>query len=158
MPLLLIVVHEDGTLTATLDHQPVAPPAGAEAWRRSMFGQIVDLVTNDRAVPVRVEVRESDGASFTDILPATRRAPKPAPEPAKPAKKPRPADPVLVDGGDGFVPGEDVAVALIAGHTDASHEGRVRALLDPAHIDALRASEVLLVGRVSGTIAVRSLP
>lgn len=158
-PLLLIVVHEDGTLTATHDGHPVAPPTGVEAWRRAMFGQIVDLVTNDRTVPVRVEVKESDGSSFTDILPATRRTPKPAPEPAaKPAKKPRPADPVLVDGGDEFIPGEDVAVALITGHTDATHEGRVRALLDPKHIATLRASEVLLVGRVSGTIAVRSLP
>lgn len=157
VPLLLLVVDEDGTLAATHDHRPVPPPAGVEAWRRAMFGQIVDLVTQDRAVPVRVEVRESDGSTFTDILPATKRTPKPAPEPAKPAKRPRPADPVLVEGGDGFVPGEDVAVALVTGHTDASHHGTVRALIDPKHITAVRASEVLLVGRVSGTVAIRGL-
>lgn len=160
MPLLLLVVHADGTLTATLDHQPVEPPAGVGAWSRAMFGQLVDQVTGDRAIPIRVEVRESDGTSFTDILPATARtkpAPEKEPEPAKPVKKHRPAAPVLVEGGDGFIPGEDVAVALITGHTDATHEGRVRALLDPKHIAALHASEVILVGRVSGTVTVRGL-
>lgn len=158
VPLLLLVVHEDGTLTATLDRTPVVPPAGVGAWRRAMFGQIVDQVTNERAVPVRVEVRESDGTSFTEILPAVRRVPRPAPEPAKPARWSRAADPVLVDGGDGFVPGEDVAVAVVTGHTDASDHGRVRALLDPALIAATGAREVVLVGRVSGTVAIRSVP
>lgn len=160
MPLLLLVVHEDGTLTATHDHAPVAPPAGVEAWSRAMFGQLVDQVTGDRAIPVRVEVRESDGSTFTDILPATTRT-KPAPEPepsaAKPVKKSRPAAPVLVEGGDGFIPGEDVAVALITGHTDASHHGTVRALIDPKHITGAGASEVILVGRVSGAITIRGL-
>lgn len=155
--LLLLVVHEDGTLAAILDQVPVAPPVGVEAWRRSMFGQIVDQVTNGREVPVRVEVRESDGTSFTDILPAAKRTPKHAPEPPKPAKKSRPADPILVDGGDGFIAGEDVAVAIITGHTDASHEGHVRALLDPKTITATEATEVLLVGRVSGAVAIRGL-
>lgn len=159
VPLLLLVVHEDGTLTATHDGHPVPPPAGAEAWRRSLFGQIVELVTNDRAVPVRVEVRESDGTTFTDILPATART-KPAPEPAaRPAggRRKRPADPVLIDAGDGFIAGEDIAIGLVTGYTDASHDGHARALLDPARIAAAGAVEVVLVGRISGTIAIRGL-
>lgn len=159
VPLLLLVVHEDGTLTATHDGHHVPPPSGAEAWSRAMFAQLVDQVTNDRAMPVRVEVRESDGSTFTDILPATTRTkPAPEPEPAKAApKRKRAAAPVLVEGGNGFIPGEDVAVALVTGHTDASHQGTVRALLDPKHITALDASEVVLVGRVSGTITIRGL-
>lgn len=158
VPLLLLNVHEDGTLAATLDNHPVPPPAGVGAWRRSMFGQIIDHITDGRAMPVRVEVHESDGTTFTDILPAATRTPKHAPEPpVKPARKPRPADPVLVDGADGFIAGEDVAVALITGHTDASHQGHVRALIDPAHIAATGASEVVLIGRVSGTVAIRGL-
>jgi hypothetical protein len=161
VPHLVLDVHEDGTLTATLDTRPLDPPEPAGTWRRSLFAQIIDQATQDRALPVRVEVHESDGTTFTDILPA---AGQPAPEP-EPEKAPtavrlvrrRRADPVEVDGGDGFIAGEDVAVALIVAHTDATPGGRVRALLDPAMIAAAKAGEVALVGRVSGTVAVRSL-
>ena len=68
-------------------------------------------------------------------------------------KRQRGADPISVDGGDGFIAGEDVAVALITAHTDATPDGHARALLDPAVVAAARAGEVVLVGRVSGTIA-----
>ncbi|MGO2311934.1 hypothetical protein ACTXKH_07760 [Brachybacterium tyrofermentans] len=162
VPHLVLDVHEDGTLTATLNSHPVAAPAEAGAWRRAMFAQIIDHVTHDRAIPVRVTVHESDGMSFTDILPAAKRpAPQPdaAPktEPGKTVKRRRGADPIRVDGGDGFISGEDVAVALIVTHTDATPDGQARALLDPAVIAGAKAVEVVLVGRVSGTIAVRGL-
>ncbi len=128
-----------------------------------MFAQIVDHVTHDRAIPVRVTVHEVDGTTFTDILPAAKRpAPTPDPEPRpesvrKSGRRRRGADPIEVDGGDGFISGEDVAVALIVAHTDAAPDGRARALLDPEVVAATRAGEVVLVGRVSGTIAVRGL-
>ena len=57
---------------------------------------------------------------------------------------------------EGFLPGEDIAIAPITGHTDAGKDGTVRALLDPAEYPNVR--EVVLVGRVSGTLAVRRLP
>ncbi|MCI2266640.1 hypothetical protein L2W11_14095 [Sediminivirga luteola] len=162
VPHLVLDVHDDGTLTATLDTRPVDPPEGVGAWRRAMFAQIIDHATNDRSVAVRVTVHESDGSTFADILPAAKR---PAPEPMveekaesrRAVKRQRVADPISVDGGDGFIAGEDVAVALITAHTDATPDGRARALLDPAVVAAARAGEVVLVGRVSGTIAVRSL-
>ncbi|MEX3564796.1 hypothetical protein [Micrococcus endophyticus] len=159
----MLDVHPDGTLTATLNHHPVAAPEEVGAWRRAMFAQIIDHVTHDRAIPVRVTVHEVDGSTFTDILPAAKRpAPKPDPEPQpEPAKKAgrrrRGADPIRADGGDGFIAGEDIAVALIVAHTDATPDGRARALLDPEIVAAAKADEVVLVGRVSGTIAVRSL-
>ena len=158
----MLDVHDDGTLTATLDTRPVDPPDGVSAWRRAMFAQIIDHATGDRTIAVRVTVHESDGNTFTDILPAAKRpAPEPVAEeksePRRAVKRQRGADPISVDGGDGFIAGEDVAVALIAAHTDATPDGRARALLDPAVVAAARAGEVVLVGRVSGTIAVRSL-
>lgn len=163
VPLLVLDVHDDGTLTATLDGKPLAPPDGVPAWRRALFGQIIDHASQDRAVPVRVTVHECDGTTFTDILPAAKR-PKPAPaapveksEPVKTARRWRAADPVRVDGGEGFIAGEDVAIALITGHTDATHEGRVRAFLDPTVIAATKAGEVVLIGRVSGTVTFRGL-
>ncbi|MCQ9386038.1 hypothetical protein NQ038_03315 [Brevibacterium sp. 50QC2O2] len=161
VPLLVLDVQSDGTLTARLDGQELAPPDGVEAWRRGMFGQIVDLATMERAFPVRVTVHESDGTRFTDILPAAHRPvvqPDPAPESARPSRRRgRPAALVEVDGGDGFIAGEDVAVALIIARTDATYEGHVRALLDPRTIAAVKAGEVVLVGRVSGAIAIRGL-
>lgn len=164
VPHLVLDVHEDGTLTATLNHHPVAAPEDVGAWRRAMFAQIIDHVTHDRAIPVRVTVHEVDGSTFTDILPAAKRpAPMPETDPEpEPVKKPgqrrRGADPIEVDGGNGFISGEDVAVAVIVAHTDAAPDGRARALLDPQVVAAAKAGEVVLVGRVSGTIAVRSLP
>lgn len=164
VPRLVLDVHEDGTMAATLDHHPVAAPEGVGAWRRAMFAQIIDHVTRDRAIPVRVTVHEVDGSTFTDILPAAKRpAPKsetePEPEPArKPGRRRRGADLIEVDGGDGFISGEDIAVAVIVAHTDATPDGRARALLDPAIVTAAKAGEVVLVGRVSGTISVRGLP
>ncbi len=105
-----------------------------------------------------MEVRESDGTSFTDIIaPRRRRAPQPKPE----AEKPAPLPVFFTVEGDGFVPGEDVAVAVITGHTDAAHTGTARALIDPAQLTTDRASglvEVLLFGRVSGTTLVRRVP
>lgn len=163
VPHLVLDVHEDGTLTATLNHHPVAAPEDVGAWRRAMFAQIIDHVTHDRATPVRVTVHEVDGSTFTDILPAAKR-PTPEPDPdsqPEPVKKPgrrrRGADPIRVDGGDGFISGEDIAVALIIAHTDAAPDGRARALLDPQVVAAAKAGEVVLVGRVSGTISARSL-
>lgn len=46
---------------------------------------------------------------------------------------------------------------LIAITAPATPDGRARALLDPAVVAAAKAGEVVLVGRVSGTIAVRGV-
>ena len=69
---------------------------------------VLDRLTDQRRSPVRVEVREADGTVFTDIItPSRRRAvPEPPGRPAAPA-------PLPVLYGDGFVPGEDIAVAVI---------------------------------------------
>lgn len=155
IPLLVLDVHEDGTVSAIIDGKPVVPEPFAPPWRRSSFGQIIDHATNERTTAVRVEVRESDGTSFTDIIaPRRRRAPQPKPEVETPA--PRPV--FLTVEGDGFVPGEDVAVAIITAHTDASGTGAARALIDPGQVNSHGSGgvvEVLLFGRISGTMTVQ---
>ena len=160
IPTVVLTVHEDGILTATLDGAPLTPPQWAPPWRRESFPQIIDQASQDRSVPVRVEVREADGAVFTDLITARpRRTPEPAPAPA--VKKHAAAPVFHTITGDGFVPGEDVAVAVITGHTDATGTGTARALIDPAHLDADttgRGIEVLLFGRISGTAIIRRLP
>lgn len=57
----------------------------------------------------------------------------------------------------GFVPGEEVAVAVILRHGSAGPGGRARALIDRAEIPDPDTAEVVLLGRISGTAAVRPL-
>lgn len=59
--------------------------------------------------------------------------------------------------GEGFVPGEDVAVAVIVSHTDAVGTGTARALVDLDDLPPDATGEVILFGRISGTTSVRRL-
>ncbi len=157
IPLIVLDVHDDGTVDVTVNGKPLDPDPAAGPWRRSSFGQIIDRTTNDRTTPARVEVREADGTTFTDIIAPRRRRPsRPQPEPEQASL------PVFhTVTGDGFVPGEDVAVAVVTGHTDASGTGTARALIDPARLGPDASGgvvEVLLVGRISGTTIIQRLP
>lgn len=61
--------------------------------------------------------------------------------------------------GEGFVPGEDVAVAVIVRHASATATGTARHLLDQAELGPDGRGEVLLFGRISGTaVIVGGLP
>jgi hypothetical protein len=60
--------------------------------------------------------------------------------------------------GAGFVPGEDVAVAIIHAHSDASLDGTARALLTAQQAATAVTGEVILLGRVSGTLVLSRLP
>ena len=121
----------------------------------------MDAITKDRTIAVRVEVRENDGSVFTDILRTRkpRRAAAPPENPVPETRRSRHARrlPRLAEvTADGFVPGEDVAVATIVSHTDATGTGEARTLID---LDDLPdgTHEVILFGRISGTLAVRRL-
>ena len=45
IPLVVLVVHEAGTVSATVDGKPLEPDPFAPPWRRSSFGQIIDRAT-----------------------------------------------------------------------------------------------------------------
>lgn len=107
--------------------------------------------------PTRVEVRELDGSVHADILTP------PAPEPRSPfappddeAPAPATAPSLLEFTGDGFVPGEDVAVALVLRHTSAGPTGTARALIDRGEQPVI-TGEVILLGRISGTTSVQRI-
>lgn len=160
LPHVLVTVAEDGTLTATVDGTPFPSP-DAIVWTRATFGPLMDAITKDRTIAVRVEVRESDGSVFTDILRTRkpRRAAAPPETPVPETRRSRHARrvPRLAEvTANGFMPGEDVAVATIVSHTDATGTGEARALID---LDDLPdgTHEVILLGRISGTLAVRRL-
>jgi len=161
LPHVLVTVAEDGTLTVTVDGAPFPSP-DAGAWTRATFGPLMDAITKDRTTAVRVEVRESDGSVFTDILRTRepRRAVAPSETPVPETRRSRHARrvPRLAEvTADGFVPGEDVAVATIVSHTDASGTGEARALIDLDDLPDASTHEVILFGRISGTVAVRRL-
>ena len=165
LPHVLVTVAADGTLTAEVDGTPFASPDGS-AWTRATFGPLMDAITKDRTIAVRVEVRENDGSVFTDIL-RTRKPRRAAALSATPVPETRRSRharrvPRLAEvTADGFVPGEDVAVATIVSHTDATGTGAARTLLDRRQLDAALpegSGEVVLYGRISGTIVVRRVP
>lgn len=163
VPVVEFTISADGAMTVTVDGAPYLPEPFAPGWRRESFPAILDALAARHRMPLRVQVREADGSTFTDIITPPRERPtarpweRPTPETVSP---PIPAaQPVLHQvAGAGFVPGEDVAVAIIHAHTDASPDGTARALLTTDQAVAAVTGEVILLGRVSGTLIVSRLP
>ncbi|GAB3764845.1 hypothetical protein [Microlunatus parietis] len=163
LPQVVITVADAGALDVTVDGQPLPPPhPGAGPWTREGFGSLLDAVTQNRMIAVRVEVHESDGSVFTDIIRARKPIPPvtaetPEPETRRSRRTHARQTPELVEvTGEGFVPGEDVAVALIVSHTDATGTGHARTFLDTAQLG--QTSGVVLYGCISGTTVIRRLP
>ncbi|MFV0432447.1 MAG: hypothetical protein ACK5LO_00475 [Leucobacter sp.] len=158
-----IVVAEDDTLSVTVDGAPYLPPEFSPPWRRSAYPHIVDAISQHTGQTLRVDVIEIDGRVITDY----RTPPKPrpvSPEPAaapvaaapQPAAPPAPVEAAVPRfaqlAGSGFVPGEDVAVAVIISHTETAPDGIARALIDSRYLAACPTGEAILVGRISGTL------
>ncbi|WP_282856870.1 hypothetical protein [Pseudoclavibacter helvolus] len=151
LPHVVMVLAPDGRMTVTVDAAPYEPEPFAPAWRREDFARVLDQLTEQRRSPVRVEVREADGATFTDIItPSTRRRPPPVPEPLAQRVMPE----LVTVHGEGFVPGEDVAVAVVIAHGGAAPDGTMRALLTTEQAVSSPTREVILLGRVSGTLTI----
>ncbi|WP_447949576.1 hypothetical protein [Microbacterium aurum] len=162
-----MVVQDDGTLHVTVDGAPYLPAEFAPPWRRASFPHIVDAISDQRpGQTLRVDVVEVDGRVITDyrVPPKPRRtAPAPAPAPV-PAQQhlsqatettSEPARPRLAEfTGSGFVPGEDVAVAIVIAHTETGPDGISRTLIDARYLDHAPTREVILLGRISGTICI----
>lgn len=152
LPHAVFTVREDGTMTVAVDGAPHEAEAFAPPWRRESFPTVIDALTDRRRTPIRVEVREADGAVFTDIItPGRRRRPTAEPEP-EPDLSSVPG--LVVLHGEGFVPGEDVAVAVIVAHSDAAPDDTARGVLARELLAASPTREVILLGRISGTLIV----
>lgn len=159
VPVVEFTIDGDGSMTVTVDGVPYLPEPFAPAWRRESFPTILDTLTTQYRTPLRVQVREADGSTFTDIItpPRERPAPKPWEVPTTATVTPpvSAAPPVLHQVmGSGFVPGEDVAVAIIHAHSDAAQDGTARALLTVEQAAAAVTGEVILLGRVSGILTI----
>ncbi|CAM2990403.1 hypothetical protein [Skermania piniformis] len=149
LPHVVMQVAEDGTMTVAVDGAPHLPEPFAPRWRRDSFAAVLDRLTDQHRSPVRVEVREADGTVFTDIITPFRRRAVPEP-PARPAA----SAPLPVLYGEGFMPGEDVAIAVVVAHGDAAPDGTMRGLVTTEQVAGSPTREVILLGRVSGAVTI----
>lgn len=143
-----------------LDGREFLPNDPVTAWSRARFGELLDALSAHRTRTVRVEVREYDGSVFTDIVDATRRERMAAEPPVLDATRRahhRPTHELIEVRGAGFIPGEDVTVALSVSSAEGAADGTARAVIDLSQV-ADENAEFLLIGRVSGVIVAERLP
>lgn len=129
-----VAVSADGTVLVDVDGAPY--DAGGPI-NRTNLRRVIDAITTELATAVRVEVREADGSTYTDI----------ALPPALPASTPerRPsATPTSALVGAGFQPGEEVALAYVVVRQRADAGGNASLNLPPALLAATRDGLVML--------------
>lgn len=144
MPLVEVDVNKSGCLTVTLDREPYSADG---ALTRDDLQRVLADIAADLGTPVRVEVREADESAFTDIV--TPEHPKL--RMVEPARQTTAS--IGEVAGDGFLPNEDVAVAVVVAHQVASTDGTARLRLPPALLEA-HPGLVVFLGKKSGTVMV----
>ena len=160
LPLAVITVDTYGILTVTLDGAEYPPPSPTAPWSKARFADLLDTLTLDRTRTIRVEIHESDGSTFTDIIHA---APTPRTHSHdEGAEVPRRArhrhTPDMIEfTGAGFTPGEDITIALAHTTTEATSAGTARATLDLGELPA-EGADVILIGTTSARVVVRRVP
>lgn len=153
LPQILLEAVNADTLVVTVNGNRLS----ATPIRRDEITATVTELVGRFGSPTRVEVREMDGSVHADILTPPASEPRSLfapPEDAAPALLALPS--LLEFTADGFVPGEDVALALILRHSSAGPTGAARALVDRGEIPRVRG-EVILLGRISGTASVQRI-
>lgn len=164
LPSAVISVGEIGHLTVTLNGTEFQAPDLVKPWTRAQFGDLLDLLTLNRTRAIRIEVRESDGTVFTDIihpkqsinLSASQKAQPQPPSLPRRARRSRPPE-LLELTGRGFIPGEDITVALNISSAESNMQGEAHALVDLATMFE-EVSEILLIGNISGRVISNRLP
>ena len=144
MPLVEVDVDKKGCLTVTLDREPYSADGSLT---RDDLKRVLDDIAADLGTAVRVEVSEADKSTFTDIV-----------TPARPklamVKPMREATTSIGEvAGQGFLAGEEVAVAVVVAQQVASTDGTTRLRLPPALLEA-HPGLVVFMGKRSGTVMV----
>lgn len=144
MPLVEVTVDQEGYLNVLLEREPYAAEG---ALQRADLEQVLDDIAADLGTPVRVEVHEADGVTFTDIV-------TPSVPAGRSVGRIKAATTSVGEvTGDGFTPNEEVAVAVVVAHQVASTDGTARLRLPPALL-AAHPGLVVLMGQTSGTVMV----
>lgn len=145
LPLVEVHIDSNGLLAIVVNREPFDTD---RPLTRDDLPEALEKITGDLGSPVKVEIHEPGESVFTDIVTPEPQRHEP-PQPAKTRIPPCPGD----VGGDGFLPDEEVAVAVVVAHQVANHDGTARLRL-PAALLAGRPGVVVLLGRTSGTVAV----
>jgi hypothetical protein len=170
LPVITMTISADGTMTVAVDGTPFEPPRFGPPWVRASFAEVIETILLAHGSPVRVVVYEADGTVFTDIItrPLQGLLSPSAPPKIEGRESSAPtesqvAHAALIDamplieplrvvyGEEGFLPGEEVALAIIVRHIKASADGSARGLLEPGLCRVTAEGEIVLVGRISGT-------
>ncbi len=156
-----VVEADDGTVRVLVDGQSLTS-GPVDRWD---LGRVLSAAAEQHG-PLRVELTDRAGRVFIDVLhppagptPAVRPAPSaPTPDaPERPSAEHGTFSELVEVTGEGFVPGEEVQVAVVVQGSSVGPCGRARALLDLSDLpDGVRA--VVLLGAVSGTLHIEYLP
>ncbi|WP_449276699.1 hypothetical protein [Leucobacter sp. GX24907] len=152
LPQILLEAVSDDLLIVTVNGDKLAATPVA---RNDAAATVTELVAC-LGSPTRVEVRELDGSTHADILTPPREQPRSRFAPPEHAKEPMQVPGLVEFTAEGFVPGEDVAVAIVLRHASADHTGTARALIDRNETAPVQG-EVVLLGRISGTTSVQPI-
>lgn len=144
LPLVEVSIDESGHLDVVLDQEPYSAD---DTLQRSDLKQVVNGIAADLGTPVRVEVREVDHSTFTDIVTPGQPQLRMVTTPSSTLHE------VGMLTGTGFEPYEEVAIAVVVTHQQAGSDGTARLRLPPALLEA-HPGLVLLLGKSSGAIAV----
>ncbi len=156
LPLVEVHVDSNGHLGITVDHEPHDPE---ETLTREDLCRVVTDIATEVGTPVRVEVHEAD-STFIDIITPSGPMPAESTPPATTAESSGsgtglPGMPMVVGevAGAGFLPHEDVAVAVVVAHQVAATDGTARLRLPPALLEA-HPGLVVLMGITSGAVTI----
>ena len=146
LPVVTIDVAADGQLAVCIDGEPHREDA---PMGRGDLRRVVEDIATGLGEPVRVEVREADGTTYTDIVlsPVPTNADASVRGEVEASAVPHRAGGIA---GHGFTPGESVAVAYVLAEQTADEQGTATLGLPPVML-AGRAASLVLVGLVSGT-------
>ena len=154
LPHVSMSITADGAMTVAVDDALYKPEPFAPPWRREDFARVLDQLTERHRSPGagrgarggRHDVHRHHHPQRTPSLP-TRTEHQSRPHDKRCRNS-------LTLHGEGFVPGEDVAVAIVIAHGDAAPDGTMRALLTAEQAASSPTREVILLGRVSGTLTI----
>jgi hypothetical protein len=116
------------------------------------LGTVLAAIADQVGGPIRVEIREPDGSRYADILePDTGQR---ARRPERDGEERSPHHAALC--GEGFLPNEQVLVAVVATTLAADAGGTIRLTGPPD--PARRVEELILFGEGSGTVVRGAVP
>ena len=143
LPVVHVEVNADGGIVLDVDGTPHHP---SHPLQRADLRGLLDRLTVELDSPVRVEIEEEDGTTFSDIV-----------TPPSYGEQQEDIDSSSVEGGAGLTAtgvhaGEELALAYVVARPHADDTGSTTLHLPPALLAANRGA-LLLLGTSSGTIA-----